>query len=289
MDYQSIDTQKHLLFVAHLGDGQLVVYDTKMQRVAGVVKDVSAVHGVLAVPEEDVVFASATGTNEVLAIDELTLKVLWRVPAGTYPDGLAYDPVTRQLFVSDEHGRTETVVDTRSHRAIATIALGGEAGNTQYDPVSKHIFVNVQTLRELAEIDPRRNAVVKRFSVAGSGCAGNHGLLIDARKRRAFIACEDSNSLLWVDMRTMRIVHTWTVGEGPDVLALDTKTHRLFVAAESGVVSVFVDADRVTRLAQAFLAPNAHSVAADSRTQRVYFPLENVDGKPVLRVMEERQ
>ena len=33
---------------------------------------------------------------------------------------------------------------------------------------------------------------------------------------------------------------------------------------------------------------NAHSVAVDPTTHRVYFPLENVDGHPVLRVMDAR-
>lgn len=288
LDYQSLDARRHLLFVAHLGDGTVIVFNTTANRVVASIPNVSAAHGVLAVPEEQTVFASATGTNEVVAIDERSLRVSWRAPGGTYPDGIAYDPIGRHLFVSDERGGTETVIDTRSHRRIATIPLGGEAGNSQYDDVSHHIFVNVQTSGELVEIDPHDNAIVRRYSVAGSGCAGNHGLLVDARNRRAFVACEDSNSFLWIDMRDMRIVKTWSTGEAPDVLALDTKTHRLFVASESGIVSEFSDGARVESLGQAYLAANAHSVAVDPGTQRVYFPLENRGGMPVLRIMKER-
>ena len=286
-DYQCIDPQKQLLFIAHLGDGNVVVFDTKKKRVTATIQKIKDVHGVLAVPDEDVVFATATGTDEVVAIGERTLKVLWRTPGGDYPDGLAYDPITRRLFVSDEHGKTETVIDTKSHRPIATIALGGEAGNTQYDPITRHMFVNVQTLEQLAEIDPRRDVVVRRYPVGGSGCKGNHGLLIDARWRRAFVACEDTATFLWIDMRDMRIVQSWSIGEEPDVVALDNQSGRVFVAGESGVVSVFSDRERVMRLAQGYLAASAHTVAVDSRTQLVYFPLENVAGKPVLRILKE--
>lgn len=288
LDYQSLDSQKHRLYIAHLGDGDVIVFDTKTNRVLATVPNVSDVHGVLAVPNENALFASATGTNQIVAFDERTLRELWRAPGGTYPDGLAYDPVTRRLFVSDERGRTETVIDTKLHRRIATIPLGGEAGNTQYDAVSHHMFVNVQTAQQLVEIDPRRNEVVGRFSVAGTGCAGNHGLLIDARRRRAFVACEDSNSLLWLDLRKRVIVQTWTVGDGPDVLALDTKSDRLFVATESGTVSTFVNGERVKPLGQAFLAANAHTVAVDSDAHLVYFPLEDAGGVPVLRIMADR-
>ena len=58
------------------------------------------------------------------------LKVVARAPAGLYPDGMAYEPRTGRLFISDEHGRTETVVDTHTNKPIATIALGGDVGKT---------------------------------------------------------------------------------------------------------------------------------------------------------------
>lgn len=289
LDYQSLDPGKHLLFVAHLGDSRIVVVDTKARRVVGNIPNVRDVHGVLALPKLGTVYASATGTNEVVAISEYSFKLIARTSGGVYPDGIVFDPSTRRVFVSDERGRTETVIDTRSNKRIATIALGGEAGNTQYDPVSRHMFVNVQTLGQLVEIDPLRNTIVKRFTLNGAKCVGNHGLLIDARRRRAFIGCEDNGTLLWLDMKTMRVVAGLPAGEGPDVLALDARTNRLFVAAESGTVSIFANAKRVMPLAQGYLAPAAHTVAVDSGTQLVYFPLENVDGRPVLRIMKEER
>jgi DNA-binding beta-propeller fold protein YncE len=288
LDYQSLDVRRHLLFIAHLGDGQVIAVDTKARRVVATIADVSAVHGVLAVPSLGVVYASATGTNEVVAIDESTLKIAARTDGGVYPDGMAFDPRTRRLFVSDERGRTETVIDTRSNRRISTIELDGEVGNSAFDPASGHVFVNVQTLGQLVEIDPKTNAVVRRLSVSGTGCVGNHGLLLDALTHRAFIACEGSASLLWYDLRSSRIVQAWTIGEDPDVLALDPVTHRLFVAAESGTVSVFDDGKRVTRTSQGFFAPAAHTVAVDPQTHLLYFPLENVGGKPVLRIVEQQ-
>jgi hypothetical protein len=32
-------------------------------------------------------------------------------------------------------------------------------------------------------------------------------------------------------------------------------------------------------------APHAHTVSVDPRTHRVYLPLENIDGHPVLRIL----
>ena len=284
LDYQSLDARRQLLFIAHLGDSAVVVVNTQSRRVVGIIPNVSAVHGVLAVPELHTVYASATGTNEVVAIDEATLRVKARMPGGVYPDGMAFDPRNARLYVSDESGDTDTVIDTKANRRIGTIQLGGDVGNTQYDPVSGHIFVNVQTRGQLVEIDPETNRVLRRIALPG--CAGNHGLLIDAARRRAFIACEDNATFVWLDMRSQRVVREWTIGSEPDVLAMDPAKQTLYVAAESGIVSVFSAGPNVVRIAQAYLARAAHTVAVDPLTHLVYLPLENIDGAPVLRVMK---
>src|ERR1700694_1134451 len=284
LDYQSLDEHKHLLFIAHLGDSVVIVFDTKARRGVTTIPRIAAVHGVLTVPTRNTVYASATGTDELVAIDEQSFKIKWRGPAGIYPDGIAYDPATERLFVSDEHGNTDTVIDAKQGARIATIALGGEVGNTQYDPRSRHIFANVQSRTELVEIDPRSAVVIRRMHL--NGCEGNHGLLIDAVNVRAFVACEDSSTFLWIDLPTMRTRKTWPVGSAPDVLALDAKASIVYVGSESGVVSMFRNGKTVTKMAEGFLAPEAHTVSVDSQSRLSYWPLQNVAGKPVLRIME---
>jgi len=77
------------------------------------------------------------------------------------------------------------------------------------------------------------------------------------------------------------------VGSDPDVLAFDSSLRRLYVARESGTVTIFSETDgqKLEIVGNAFFAPKAHTVAVDSTRHKVYFPLENVDGKPVLRVV----
>jgi hypothetical protein len=58
------------------------------------------------------------------------------------------------------------------------------------------------------------------------------------------------------------------------VLTYDPGPGRLYVAGESGVASVFRVADgKVTKLGQAFLADNAHTVADSPVTHLLYLPL----------------
>lgn len=109
LDYESHDAERHLLFIAHLGDGEVIVVDTNASRVIARIPDISSVHGVLAIPGMSRVYASATGTDEIVAIDEATLRIVARMPGGHYPDGMAYAPDVRKLYASDENGNTETV------------------------------------------------------------------------------------------------------------------------------------------------------------------------------------
>ena len=282
-DYTSVDPTTNRLWISHMNAGELLALDVRTRRI---VKTIPApgVHGVIAVPRLHRVFASATDAHEVLTIDSKTGSVLAHAPAGSYPDGLVYDPVEGHVFVSDESGGVETVINARGHR-IATISLGGEAGNVQYDAGSRRILADVQTRGEVAVIDPRSNRVVRRVPL--DGCASPHGLLVDSPRRLAFVACDANARLLTLDLRSLRVIGTVGVGDAPDVLAFDTSLRRLYVSAESGVVAVFSERSRsLAKLGQALLAPHAHTVAVDSRTHLVYFPLESgSQGRPELLIM----
>ena len=283
-DYASFDAGRHLLFVAHLGDSAVIVFDTQARRVVTRISDVRKVHGVLAIPQLGRVYASATGTNEVVEIDENSLQITARIPAGVYPDGMAYAPEARKLYVSDEHGNTETVIDVERNVRVATIPLGGEVGNSQYDPASKHVFANVQTRGDLVEIDPVTDKIVGRTALPGA--KGNHGLLIEPAGRLAFIACEDNATLLVLDLRTRTVTASFSTGRDPDVLALDAGLGLVYVASESGVMALFhLDAGKVSRVGEAFVGPDAHVVAVDPLTHDVYLPLMKLGGAAVLRVM----
>src|ERR1700675_146115 len=98
LDYASVDAGRQLLFIAHLGDGEVIAVDTDAHRLLKRIANVAQVHGVLAIPELGRVYASATGTNEVVAIDEKSLEITARMPGGTYPDGLAYSPETHKVY-----------------------------------------------------------------------------------------------------------------------------------------------------------------------------------------------
>lgn len=282
-DYTSIDPSTHTLWISHMDASQLLAFNVESRKIT---KTISApgVHGVIAVPELGRVYASATNARKVLTINSRTGAVLASAPAGEYPDGLAYDPVQRHVFISDESGGVETVITASGHR-IATIPLGGDAGNVQFDAATDRVLADVQTRNEIAVIDPRSNRIVRRIHVPN--CNNDHGLLIDSAHRIAFVACDGNAKLLTLNLRTMAFTGTFSVGSSPDVLAFDAAKRRLYVSAESGVVAVFAEtATSAKPLGMSFLATEAHTVAVDPATHLVYFPLQvGSNGQPQLLIM----
>lgn len=282
-DYQSLDVQHHRLYISHMDAGRLVVFDAQNRRVIANLSGFDRVHGVLAVPQIGRVYASATGKHQVIVVDMAVLKTIAEAGPIDYPDGLAYAPSVKRIFVSDEHGGVDAVIDANSNRLIASIPLGGGAGNTVYDSGSGKILVAVHRLNQLAAIDPGSMKIVGRYPLPG--LENPHGIALDEQDRVAFIAGEENHSLALFDLKTKKVLSEYQVGDDPDVLAYDPGLKLLYVAAESGTVTIFRLTNDTLHFVGKLQMPHAHTVAVDPVTHLVYFPLENVGGHPVLRIM----
>ncbi len=286
-DYQSVDPEMGRIYVNHMNAGRTVVFDTKNERVLAEITDLPRATGVWAVPSHHQVYVSAAGNHEIAIIDDRTLKIIARVGGIRFPDGIAYATGADKVFVSDESGGTDVVIDPTTRRKRSTIDLGGEAGNTHYDSVSHCIVVAVQTRNELVAIDPAGERIVQRYQLPGSD--GPHGFTLDEPGRLAFVSSEGNGTLAVIDLGTMKVLQTLKVPDDPDVLAWDPSWRRLYVAAESGALSAYWLDGQTLRPIGEVRAAHAHTVSVDPRTHLVYLPLESVRGHPVLRIYEPMQ
>jgi DNA-binding beta-propeller fold protein YncE len=283
-DYASLDATTGRLYLNHMGAGEVVVFDVRQRKVTAVLKGFPRCTGILAVPALGRVFVSTPGKGQVAVIDANTHAVLARLPAGRFPDGVAFEPGSKRIFVSDEAGGAVIAIDAAGLKVLGKIPLGGEAGNTQADAEAHRVYTNDQTNGDLVVIDPAALAVKERIPL---GMKGNHGLYLDVPRHLAFIASEDRNQLLVLDLAARRVTARFPLGSGPDVLAFDPGTRRLYVASESGTLSIFrEDETGIVEEGHPRVGPNAHVVAVDPATHLVYLPLKDVDGHPLLRIME---
>jgi len=139
----------------------------------------------------------------------------------------------------------------------------------------------VQGRGDLAVIDPATLAVTRRMALPG--CDHDHGLALDPTAQLAFVACDANATLLTVDL-TGLVTNTTQVGDTPDVLAYDQSAQTLYVAAESGTVTVADLRDHQLHVTGSdHLADNAHVVALDPTNHHSFFPVPaDTNGQPAL-------
>jgi DNA-binding beta-propeller fold protein YncE len=283
---QSFDPSTNRLYIAHNGDGQLIMVDAGAKRLIAALPNFPGCTGVLAVPELHSVFVGVSGRDEVAMMDTGSLKVT-RVAGGEYPYRMAWASEIGKLYVSDRRDTKAIVIDIRMNSRVTQIDIGGELGAVQYDTQTKRILMNVRSTNELVEIDPATDLVASRLKLSGKT---PHGLQIVPSARIAFAACADDAKLLVIDLEKWKVRETLVTGVGPDMLAFDDGLGLLYVGTESNQISVFrLKGKDVDHMGEVEVGPNAHSVCVNSSTHEVYVPLENVNGKPTLRILMPAQ
>jgi hypothetical protein len=168
------------------------------------------------------------------------------------------------------------------------VPLGVETGNVQFDPTRGLFWASIVSASppdQLVAFDPVSGAIQERIDLPG--CEGAHGLRFHPDGRSAFVACENNDALARVALDGSHAVVTAPTGGGPDVLSIDPGLGWLYVASESGDLVVFdIGRTGLVTIDEEHPGDNAHSVAVDPTTHRVYFPLiQGPNGKPVLRIM----
>jgi DNA-binding beta-propeller fold protein YncE len=288
-DYASIDPTSHRLYVAHLGASEVAVVDLDKASVVARVESVSSVHGVLAPTGLGVWFATATGSNELVAFDSASNVELWRVRVGAFPDGIGFDAATGTVAVSNKTDGSLSMmtINDKEPRRVAptarTVKVGTEVGNVVSDPTTQTFLAATANPSTLVRI--HTNGSIQR-TIPLTGCSGAHGVGVSEADRVAVIACENNDTVVVVDLVTFKQVATLPVGSGPDVIAVDPGLHHLYVAAENGNTTILgTSPGKAAILGSVNVGPNAHTVAVDPVSHLVYFALHNLNGKAVLRVM----
>jgi DNA-binding beta-propeller fold protein YncE len=151
------------------------------------------------------------------------------------------------------------------------------------------IYAALQSRNELAVIDPASARLLGRYPLRGA--RHPHGLAIAPGGAAGYIACDGNDRLLTVDLATGKVLDRQPLAHDPDVLAIDRKASRLYVASESGSLSTFDIrvAEHPAALGTVFVGKGAHALAVDPQSHRLYFALADLGGNSVLRVVAPRE
>jgi DNA-binding beta-propeller fold protein YncE len=122
-DYLVVDSAARRVYISHAN--QVDVLDADTQESVGTVPDTQGVHGIALVPDQGRGFISAGKADSVVIFDMKSLKVTSQVKTGKKPDAIIFDPATNRIFAMNGGSANATAIDASDGTVAGTIDLGG--------------------------------------------------------------------------------------------------------------------------------------------------------------------
>jgi DNA-binding beta-propeller fold protein YncE len=287
-DYQDIDSATGRLVIAHMNDNSVLVVRLSDGVPYTVLPNVNVARGIAVADNIGRFFATSMPSTLVI-YDNMTLKEVGRVGTGNGPDGVGWDPVHMVVGTSDQSDGALSLIPNAGSGTRMQVKLGTSTGNAVFDATRGWFWITVvggAPQDRLLAIDPMTGAVTTTISLPG--CSGAHGFRLHPDAKSAFVACETNYVMARVDLVGGTVVGTAPTGVGPDVLSIDPAIGWVYVAAESGDLTVFdMNKPGAVLIGHDQPGANSHTVIVDPPTHRVFFPLQSgPSGPPVLRIMK---
>jgi len=265
-DLASVDSERQRLYVART-DGVTAI-DLKSGRASDRFVAGQRVHGALAIPGTSYVISTNGQTNNAVLFEGESGKIVAAIPTGTKPDAVAYDPLTRTVWIMDPGSGEATIVDPKSGKVLATVSVGGSLELGVADE-NGHMFVNVEDRNEVVVLDTRRRTLASRFPL--KGCEGPTGIAFDPQSKEILSAC--ANGVAIISKPDGRQVAMLPIGKGADGAAFDAKRHLALVpAGRDGNLTVISLGANPSVVGQIPTAVSARTIALDPATGRAYLP-----------------
>lgn len=265
-DHADLDPDTGTVVVANEAQGRLEVLDAQLLRHELSIPDCSGASGVLYLPELRSFVGAARANGRVILVDAHSWQVVRGMPVGPRPNGLAWDGRRRLVLVADVKDHSARLMDVLSGSSVALAALPGRPRWCLYDAARDRYWVNI--------VDPAlvvglRGADLQMEVEVPVAAAGPHGLALDEASGRLLVAC-DAGRLVALDRDSGRVVGECTLAGPPDVVWLNVRRRRLYVAiGEPGCVQA-VDLDTYGIVEEIVTEQGAHTLTFDERRQRLY-------------------
>jgi len=265
-DYLSVDSEGRRLYISH--GAHVQVMDIDSYALVGDIPDTQGVHGIALAPELGRGFTSNGRANTVTIFDLKTLKTIGIVNAGTNPDCIVYDGVTKRVFTMNGRSSNATAITAADGTVAGTLELGGKPEFAVADGKGS-IYVNIEDKSELVQFDAQNLNVLNRWPLAP--CEGPSGLAMDLKSRRLFAGC-DNKMMAVVDADTGKVIATPAIGQGVDANRFDPDTNYAFASNGEGTLTV-VHEDSPDKFSVVDNVPtkrSARTMALDQKTHNIF-------------------
>jgi DNA-binding beta-propeller fold protein YncE len=123
-DYLNADADARRLYISR--GTHVMVLDADSGKTVGDIPDTPGVHGIALAPELGKGFTSNGREGTVSIFDIKTLAPGNKVKVGENPDAILYDPATKRVFTFNGRSQDSTAIDAATGKVLGTIKLDGK-------------------------------------------------------------------------------------------------------------------------------------------------------------------
>jgi DNA-binding beta-propeller fold protein YncE len=123
-DYLNLDSASRRLYISRAT--HVIVIDADSGKPVGDIPDTPGVHGIALAPELGRGFVSNGREGTVTIFDIDSLKLIAKVKVGDNPDAILYDPATKRVFTFNGKSQDSTAIDAAKGTVLGTIKLEGK-------------------------------------------------------------------------------------------------------------------------------------------------------------------
>jgi YVTN family beta-propeller protein len=265
-DYLLSDDGAHRLYLTH--NSRVEVIDSVTGKLVGAITGLKSTHGVALNPNGKTGYISDGAGNAIVVFNRTDFSVQATVSAGTNPDGIAFETMTKTVWAFNGRSSSVSVLDAASDTVIATVPLPGKP---EFPQVDEHgsVYVNIEDKNEIVKLDAASRKPVATWPLPG--CESPSGLAIDRDKHRLFSVC-DGGKMAVVDYDTGKVLGLAAIGDSPDAAAFDPKHGLAFSSNGGDGTLTIVDPSKPGfPVLQTVKTENgARTMALDVSTGRVY-------------------
>jgi len=285
-DHFTIDLTGNRLFVADEGHAAVYVYDTNTNELVtilgkGVIHSPHSMTyradlGQLYVVDGDFKFGA------VRIYDTKSYKLLKTIELPPMSDWSAYDPVTKQLWVSEigivqkKAESTVQVIDTSAGTILSEFTVDDNViTDLSIDPTKPVLYTALRTKSFIAVIDRMSHKTIATWPV--TGCTGLGHMAEDPDNHLLFDNCR-SGQMLVFDTETGKQIASVPINQHSDELQYIKATKRLYIVAQGApkegtpTIEVIqqIDRDHYQSLGQAVTSEGARTGIFVPEYQKYY-------------------
>jgi YVTN family beta-propeller protein len=275
-DYLLADPSAHVVYVTH--GPRVEIVDTRTGKSAGALTGFKSTHGVALDQTGKFGYVSDGAGNAVWVFDRHTFQVGQSIAAGTNPDGIVFEPITRTVWAFNGRSNDATVIDAESQKVVATVKLSGKPEFPTVDGKG-NVYVNIESKNTITKLDAKGKTVVAEWPL--TGCESPSGMAIDTAGHRLFSVC-DGKKMAVTDYLSGKVVANPAIGDSPDAAGFDAKRGLAFSSnGGDGTLTVIDAKNPGYRVVQTVSTQKgARTMAFDSSNGRVYLVTAEMGPRP---------